>query len=463
MKKIWMLLFAVLMTYNIFAQGPAVDSLKKLLASTKQDTVKVSALVKLSFYDPSFQHGLDYAEEGLALARKIGYENGEGDCLHQIGNQYFVSSNYPTALHFYLEALKIREKNKYSGKLLGSYFSIATIFREQGDYKKAIAYYQRGLGLGADDTYRLAVATSSLGDLYLFLNKQDSAIKYLQRSYEYFNNAGDKYQYNLTLNGLGSVQLSMGNKELALGYYREAIRNGIVYNDTFGLSKSNLSMAKLYDAEAQADSSIFYAKKTLTYAQNANLLQDVVEAGKLLSKLYQNKDDKEALHYLQASLAAKDSLYSNDHSTQIQNMLTTESERENENAEKERKESEQRKQNIQFALIAFGIITFIISFLLLSRSIITNTKMIEFLGVVALLIVFEFLNLLLHPFLERITQHSPALMLLVLVCIAALLVPLHHRIEKWATAKLVEKNKQIRLATARKTIEQLDNQKENLL
>ncbi len=117
---------------------------------------------------------------------------------------------------------------------------------------------------------------------------------------------------------------------------------------------------------------------------------------------------------------------------------------------------EQRKQNIQYALIALGIITFIILFLLLSRSFITNTKLITFFGVVALLMVFEFLNLLLHPFLERVTNHAPVLMLLALVCIAALLVPLHHRVEKWATTKLVEKNKQIRLAAAKRTIEELE-------
>jgi hypothetical protein len=76
--------------------------------------------------------------------------------------------------------------------------------------------------------------------------------------------------------------------------------------------------------------------------------------------------------------------------------------------------------------------------------------------VISLLLVFEFLNLLLHPFLEIVTHHSPILMLLALVCIAALLVPLHHRLEKWATTKLVEKNKKIRLAAAKKTIEQLD-------
>ena len=458
MKKIFLSCILCLSLINIFAQGPDVDSLKKLLALTKEDTVKVNLLVKLCFYDPSFQQGLNYAEEGLALARKIGYEKGEGDCLHQMGNLYFYISNYPKALHFYLEGLKIREKYKNKNKLLGSYSSIASILRKQGDYKKAIVYFQKGLALGADDKYRLSLVNAGVGDLYLFLNNKDSAIKYFQRSYEYFNNTNDKYQYNLALNGLGSIQLNMGNKELALGYYREAIRNGIAYNDTVGLSQSNLRMAKLYEAEGQADSTILYAKKTLTYAQNGNLLQDVVEAGKLLSKFYQNKDDKEALRYLQVSLAAKDSLYSNEHSTQIQNMLTSESERENENAERERKENEQRKQNIQFALIAFGIISFIILFLLLSRSFITNTKVIEFLGVVALLIVFEFLNLLLHPFLERVTNHSTVLMLLALVCIAALLAPLHHKIEKWATAKLVEKNKKIRLAAAKKTIEQLEKE-----
>ena len=131
-----------------------------------------------------------------------------------------------------------------------------------------------------------------------------------------------------------------------------------------------------------------------------------------------------------------------------------------EDQSKKTEEAQQRKQNIQYALIAIGIIILLTLYLLLSRSFITNTKLIEFFGVVALLIVFEFLNLLLHPFLERITHHSPVLMLLALVCIAALLVPLHHKVEEWATAKLVEKNKQIRLASAKKTIEELEKKDE---
>ena len=47
-------------------------------------------------------------------------------------------------------------------------------------------------------------------------------------------------------------------------------------------------------------------------------------------------------------------------------------------------------------------------------------------------------------------------LMLALFCIAATLVPLHPRLQKWATLKLVERNKKIRLAAAKKTIESLD-------
>jgi hypothetical protein len=48
------------------------------------------------------------------------------------------------------------------------------------------------------------------------------------------------------------------------------------------------------------------------------------------------------------------------------------------------------------------------------------------------------------------------MMLGIMVCIAALLIPLHHKLEHWITDNMVEKNKKIRLAAAKKTIEQLE-------
>ena len=45
-------------------------------------------------------------------------------------------------------------------------------------------------------------------------------------------------------------------------------------------------------------------------------------------------------------------------------------------------------------------------FLLLTRSILVNEKWISFLGILGLLIVFEFINLLFHPYVEKITTPS---------------------------------------------------------
>lgn len=58
------------------------------------------------------------------------------------------------------------------------------------------------------------------------------------------------------------------------------------------------------------------------------------------------------------------------------------------------KEAEEQTYNIQLDLQSIGIITYIIILSLLSRNIITNTRLIYYFWVIDLLLVFEFLNLL---------------------------------------------------------------------
>jgi len=52
-------------------------------------------------------------------------------------------------------------------------------------------------------------------------------------------------------------------------------------------------------------------------------------------------------------------------------------------------------------------------------------------------------------------------MLLVLIAIGAMLVPLHHKLEKWMTKVMLEKNKKIRLDAAKKTIANLEGEQTN--
>ena len=176
----------------------------------------------------------------------------------------------------------------------------------------------------------------------------------------------------------------------------------------------------------------------------------------LLLELYINNNSDSALKYSEIYRIANDSLFSAKIIQQTQ-MMTFENElRQQKIAQEKMKADDQRIQNMQYALIALGIIAFIILFFLLSHSIIVTEKWISFFGVLGLLVVFEFVNLLIHPSLASVTHESPVLMLLALVAIASLLIPLHHRLEKWIKEKMTMKNKKIRLENAKRTIEQLE-------
>jgi hypothetical protein len=260
----------------------------------------------------------------------------------------------------------------------------------------------------------------------------------------------------LALMNLAGIHSKMGKEELAISYYNMALQETAGYSNPRYENLVYTSLAEHYCDRHQFDSCELFARKAITAVNNSSLFYLSSKPAQLLAEIYENKHCDSTLKYARLLKTANDSLNSSKANQQILLMTFDEDMRQQEAALEKIKTQQERRKNIQYVLIALAIISLLLLYLLLSRSFITNARMIEFFGIIALLIVFEFLNLILHPFLERVTHHSPVLMLLALVCIAALLVPLHHKVEKWTTKKLVEKNKQIRLAAARKTIQQLE-------
>jgi tetratricopeptide (TPR) repeat protein len=246
------------------------------------------------------------------------------------------------------------------------------------------------------------------------------------------------------------------NVEVALSYYRKSIAKALQLNTLPDLGAAYYALANLYIQRSSLDSANLYAHKAMVIAQQVKSKPMIIEAAKQLSLLKENKNDREALLYYKLATALEDSIFNEQSKAQVQGMTFTEQERKREQDETNAKAAEERKHNLQYAVIALGLVGFVILFLLLSHSIVANQKLIKFLGVLSLLIIFEFLNLLLHPYLGALTHHQPFLMLGAMVCIAALLIPLHHKLEHWVTQKLVAKNSKIRLAAAKKTIQQLE-------
>lgn len=460
MKKIIVLFCFVAVIQTAFAQKPNVDSILQKVAVEKDEDKKVDLLVSLvsSEINNDPQWGI---ETGLKLLNQSKKDNNyieQSVAYSFLGQGYRLLGNNIKALDYHFKGIALAEK---SGNLSIRAFAenqAAHIYRDRQEYDKAISLYLSATAhadKGKNEKIK-GWGPLNLGATYLATNNLDSSLMYSQRCYE--NAVRLKATSNLTFlfTNLGGVQSKLGNAPLAVSYFNMAINQSLGTSNIRYLNLAYTGLAEHFHRFNQTDSSIFYAKKAIAVVKNTSFFYLSSKPAQLLTAIYEKTNCDSTLKYAKVYKTAADSLNSSKANQQIQLMTFEEDLRQQEVAAEKLKEEQQRKQNIQYALIALGILTFIILFLALSRRHITNTKLIQFLGVVALLLVFEFLNLLLHPFLERITHHSPVLMLLALVCIAALLIPLHHKLEKWATHKLVEKNKAIRLAAAKKTIEELE-------
>ncbi|MGF2411103.1 MAG: tetratricopeptide repeat protein [Ferruginibacter sp.] len=463
MKKIITLFCFVASMQTAFAQKTNVDSILQKVAIEKNEDKKFDLFI--SMIGTEINNNPQWCiETGLKILNQSKNENSAVEktvAYSFLGQGYRLLGNPIKGLDYHLKAIATAEKTNNLSLLAFAENQTGHIYRDREEYDKAAKIYLSSAAhadKGNNEQIK-AWAPSNLGAVYLATNNLDSSLMYSQRAYEIFVRLKtiDKNSGYLFTN-LGGVHSKLGNAQLAVSYFNMSINQ---YQGSSNIRYLNLlynGLAEHYQRFKQTDSCVFYAKKAIAAVNNTSLFYLSSKPAKLLADIYEKTNCDSTLKYAKILKTANDSLTSNKTNQQILLMTFEEDLRQQEVAAEKIKADDERQQNIQYALIALGIIILLSLYLLLSRSFITNTKLIEFFGVVALLIVFEFLNLLLHPFLERVTHHSPVLMLLALVCIAALLVPLHHKVEHWATKKLVEKNKAIRLAAAKKTIEQLEKE-----
>ena len=462
MKKVTLTILLFVSYNQLFAQKfftyYPIDTARKVILNAKLAEDKFYGYYGADRYynNAGLYDSSELAEKEMySIAINLNSDSLMCDASISISNKYLSKQDYNFALQFALKGMGYAKDNLRKCRVA---LNIAGIYAWSANYENALEYLKKHDALGSISNYAL-FRNMYYGMSYNGLGKPDSALLYLQKTEAAYNIRPDINGYSQALAEFAKAYELKGDTELTDVYYKKAlnfcaVKKTIPFALIIGNKYCNylLKQGNYNEAEKLAANNIVIAK-------NIGNFNGIALAAEILQKVYAYKGEKDsAYQYALIQIAYKDSISNQKRVNEFQNLTFSQKLKDIDEESKIKEMAEQRRQNIQFALIAFGIISFIIIFLLLSRSFITNTKMIEFLGVVALLIVFEFLNLLLHPFLEKVTHHSPVLMLLALVCIAALLVPLHHRLEKWATAKLVEKNKQIRLAAAKKTIQQLDKE-----
>jgi tetratricopeptide (TPR) repeat protein len=443
------LLLSVMLLFLFINKGDAQrtvsDSLNQLLSGAKQDTSRVLLLIHLSrgYLYSKPDTCLQLAQTGLQLARKIKFVRGEALCLRMIGTVIGLTGNYPKSLATLLQALKLDESIKNMPGVANCNINIGNNYNDQGEYSQSIFYYLNAKLIEEDihNDELLLVTLVNLGDSYEKSDKLDSARINTEQGYELAVRLKSIEFQGVALNNLGNIYSKMGQDDIALGYYRKSLSDNESAGNDDVLCETTLGMARIFKKAIQIDSALIYARQSLSVAKQSGFTKRVLDASYFLSAFYENIHLIDSAYaYQKITVGAKDSLFSQEKERELRNLSFAEQTRQQEIAEATTEAIETRRKNIQMAGIGVFIPIFFGIILFFSRRKI-KSRSFGFMGLLGLLLLFEFIALLIHPYIEEWTHSTPVLMLLILVAVASILVPLHHKLEHWVKEKLIHNHK----------------------
>jgi tetratricopeptide (TPR) repeat protein len=441
-KKNYSLLLALLLIAccPVIGQKTKADSLLKLSLTASSDSAKVrlmwSAANAMNRYKPD--SALQLAQEAFYLAQRTDNIEGESRSLGVLANTFMKIGNYPRALELNLQKLKLEEKRNVPRNLASVLMNIGIVYALQEQYREALKYYARADSVITKDSvkdFRFNI-NLNIGDTYNRLNVSDSAFLFFNKSLQIAKEDNNEESIGLAMTGLGHSYLKLGSLEQSLLNYRNSIIHLRQVNNDEILCEATLGLANLYRNMKNADSSAYYAKLSLHIARQGGFNTAELEAADFLSQYFQSAHKYDsAFSYISYLRTLNDTLNSKSRIRESQIITSNEQFRQAELAEQKKQEQKKRNQQLQMLLIAIFIPGIFLLTLFFTR-VSVHPKAVRLLGILSLLFLFEYLTLLLHPFVSSITHHTPLLEILIFVGVAALVIPLHHKLEHWLIHKL---------------------------
>ena len=436
----WLVFLFVFIAFTKGSHSQYVDSLKRSLSDNTEDSNRVFTLLRLSNTYSDFERdtAMQYAQEALTLAQHSNFKKGEAQSLNMIGSILEGVSNYPKSFEYRIESLKIAEQINNNTLIAALYNNLARVSTERPDYKTALEYLFKAKELFYNQNQKefLSDVLLNIGDNYERMGLLDSALLYQDQALSLAKEANYSDNLGTILSNLGSINSKMGNYDIAESYFRKSI--GDNQYDKESLAGTYYELSKHFEKLNKFDSSLFYAKKSLTLSMQLSDQKKTLNAAKQLSLLFEkNKFIDSALQYTKIANQIRDDILSADKGALLESMKISEQIRQGEIARIKSVEEKKRKNNLRLLGIAIFILTFFTILIIVSRRR-AHPKALKYLGLLGLLLLFEFIALFVHPYIDKLTNHEPVWMLIILVLIGAVLVPIHHKMEHWVKERLVK-------------------------
>jgi len=311
-----------------------------------------------------------------------------------IGDAYSQKSDYPKAIHYYIETeqscdtLINVDSTQTSVKRLYAilYTNLGLLYHRLDSVEKPLYYFNKALLFAEEinDSNRIAASYSNLGMMYKKMNDFDSAKLSYVKSLRISQKTGNRNNEIAALNNIASLYNKRGLSDSALIHYQKASQIATEIDYKYGLSLINRNIAEVYLSRGNYQPAIKNALLALKYAQKTGSLTEIYSNYQLLANITKAKGDyKKAFQYHLQYAALKDSVMGiniRENIADIQTKYETEKKEKENKLLKKDIDFEKRKANYLFVLsivlILMGVVSLAL-FYFIRKTAITKKQLAE--------------------------------------------------------------------------------------
>ncbi|GAB3915533.1 tetratricopeptide repeat-containing sensor histidine kinase [Larkinella terrae] len=309
------------------AQSAEVDSLKRQLVHSVADTNQVRLLNQLARLYLDIKPDTTYrlAHQAYQLAQQLDDKPGQARGLSVMGSSLASLGDYPKAIRCFQQSLQISRSIHDLTATYRTLNNMAAPYQDQQDHRQALRLLQESQRIfeqvhrndAQRDAHSYATLYGNLGEAFLKIDQLDSADYYLRQALPLSEQKGGRIVLEHNLYQLGDLQLKRHDTTAALAYYRRGLVAARESNTTVILADIYLRIATVYQAKGPIDSCIVNARRALLAGQQSGYLNVILSTSELLTKLYEGRDNTQALGYYKVAVAARDSLFSQEKLKQL--------------------------------------------------------------------------------------------------------------------------------------------------
>jgi two-component system, NtrC family, sensor kinase len=305
----------------------------------------------------------NYFARGLALCHEL---NDLQDSL-KFRFLYAVSveaiGNYPKAFQRLLELSKYYEHLGDSSGMTRALYLLGRLFYNEQDFVQSVSYLHKSeITATQKDLYFLIFINTHFAGDYIGLGKKDSALFCATKAYGLAKQYYGQDINGGVLNDIGLVYFELGKDSIALSYLQRSFANLSHRGEVTNICETGLGLAKVFKKAGKQDSSIYYARLTLSIAKKLGFLNYISEASTLLAAYFKTRNIDSAFYFQQIGIAAYDSLYLQTKEKQFQNIRFTNQQNEQDIATAKETARFQYRNNLRI----YGLIAAMLVFLLVA-------------------------------------------------------------------------------------------------